>query len=74
MSYEPKNKTADSIRAAFRKSGLSIRQVSLRAGTPYSCTHGVLTGDRDPTLSTAAKLAKGLGYELVLVPKRKGKR
>jgi len=72
MSYEPKNKIADSIRAAFLKSKLSIRQVSLRSGVHYSGTHGVLTGDRDPTLSTAAKLARGLGYELVLL-KRKGK-
>ena len=52
------------MRAAFRKSGLSIRQLSLRAGVPYSVTHGFARGTRDVYVSTAAKFCRVLGLGL----------
>ena len=63
MSY-PKNDLADRIRTAFRKSGLSMKQLSERSGVYYSAVHGFIGGTRDPSLSTASKLCKALELEL----------
>ncbi len=66
---KPKNDMADLIRATFRKSGLSMKQLAERSGCHYASIHGFLAGNRDPALSTADKVCKVLG--LTLVRKRK---
>lgn len=52
------------IQRAFRRSGLSIKALSDRAGVPYASCYEVMKGERDPALSTAAKLSKVLRLEL----------
>ncbi|MHC4089826.1 MAG: helix-turn-helix domain-containing protein [Planctomycetota bacterium] len=64
----------DVIRATFRKSGLSIKQLADRSGIPYASAHGIVSGTRDPALSTVSKLAPVLGLELAPVRRRKGKK
>ena len=59
---------ADTIRQAFRDSGLSLKRLSVRSGVPYACVHGFFTGNRDPALSTIQKWCRVLDLELV--PKR----
>ncbi|MHC4063644.1 MAG: helix-turn-helix domain-containing protein [Planctomycetota bacterium] len=71
MKSTPKNEMGDLIRATFRKSGLSIKQLADGSGVPYASVHGVVSGTRDPALSTAARLAKVLGLELRPVRRRK---
>lgn len=59
-------------RAAFHKSGMSMRRLSQTAGTSYSIAHRfVFDETRDVQLSTLVRLLDGFGYELRLV-KRKG--
>ena len=67
-----KNDMADLFRATFRRSGLSLKRVADEAQVPYASVHGFLTGDRDPALSTTAKIAKVLGLELR--PRRRRKK
>ena len=52
------------LRQAARRSGLSIRQLSLQARIPYAAVHGFVAQDRGMTLTTANKLAALLGLEL----------
>ncbi len=72
MNSTPKNPMGDLIRATFRKSGLSVNELSHRSGVPYASVHGLIAGTRDPALSTADKICKVLG--LKLSPVRRGKR
>jgi predicted transcriptional regulator len=74
MKTRPNNEMATVLRAAFRKSGLSIKQLSERSGVPYASVHGIVTGNRDPILSTVSRLGKVLGLKLQPVRrvKRKG--
>ena len=64
---------ADTIRKRFRESGLSIKALADRAGTPYANVHGLIVGDRDVTLGTASALVAVLGLELRPVQPRKGR-
>lgn len=61
------------IRQVFGESGLSIRQLSLRAGIPYATAHGFVKGNADVTLRIASKMCRVLGLELRPARKRKGK-
>ncbi len=72
MKSTPHNPMGDLIRATFRKSGLSVNELSHRSGVPYASVHGLIAGTRDPALSTADKICKVLGLELR--PVRRGKR
>jgi hypothetical protein len=67
----PDSELGRQIRAAFRRSGLSIKALSVQSGTPYATTHGVVTGTRDPSLSSASRLCRVLGLELR--PVRRGR-
>ena len=58
------------LRAAVRRCGLSIRQISLRADIPYAAVHRFVVNDRGVTLKTAAKLATLLGLELCPIRRR----
>jgi len=58
------------MQRTFRKSGLSILALSKRAGVPYASCYGVVNEGRDPALSTAAKLCKVLGLQLVSVERK----
>ncbi len=68
---KPKNDLADLIRATFRRSGMSMKQLAERCGCHYASIHGFLAGTRDPALSTADKVCKVLGLKLVPRGKRK---
>lgn len=72
MKSTPRNSMGDLIRATFRKSGLSVNELSRRSGVPYASVHAVVAGTRDPALSTAARLCEVLGLELR--PVRRGRR
>ena len=65
---------AETIRAAFRESGLSMKRLTIEADVPYAATHGFFAGSRDCTLTTAEKWCDVLGLELVQRAKRKGAR
>jgi len=72
MQSNPDNELGNTIRAAFRKSGLSIRQLSIQSGVAYSATHGFISGS-DVALGTAARFCKALGLRLTASKKSKGK-
>ena len=61
------NLFARKIRQAFRKSGMSIKRLSDKAGVPYAAVHGFINGTKDPLLSTTVKLCRVL--ELTLIGK-----
>lgn len=67
------NNLTDSVREAFRRSGLSVKRLSVLSGVPYASAHAFVAGDRDPRASTLEKLAAALGLTLCAVqqPKRK---
>ena len=60
---------ADTIRRAFKGSGMSIRELSKRSDVPYAAVHGLITGDRDVQLSTVERLSKVLGLQLTQMNK-----
>lgn len=68
---EPTN-LAEVIRRTFRKSGMSMKQLSERADVPYASVHGLIQHNRDVTLSTTSRLCGALGLELR--PVRRGER
>ncbi len=70
MSDKPNNPAANKIRAAFLRSGLSIKQLSILSGTPYASCHGFANGTRDIKLSTASSIIEVLGLELISKPKK----
>lgn len=72
MRSRSDNEMCDLIRATFRASGLSMKRLSDESGVAYQSVHALLTGDRDPALSTVVKLCKVLDLELR--PVRRGKR
>ncbi|MCK6465098.1 MAG: helix-turn-helix transcriptional regulator [Phycisphaerae bacterium] len=55
---------ADSLKAAAKRSGLSMNAISKRTGLNYQTVHGFLTGERDIAVSTAQRLADLLDLEL----------
>ena len=60
------------IRATFTRSGMSIRQLSKRAGVGYATAHAVVRDSIDPTLTTVERICNALDLELR--PVRRGKR
>lgn len=66
-----KNEMADLIQRTFRKSGLSIKRLSVLSGVPYASAYGVVNEGRDPALSTAAKLCRTLRLELRPVARKR---
>ena len=67
-----KAKMINQIRAEFRRSGMSILELSKQSDVAYASVHGALKGTRDPVLATAERLCDVLGLELS--PIRRGKR
>ena len=63
---------ADTIKRAFRVSGLSMKRLSVQSDTRYASVHGFFTGERDPALSTIDRWCKVLGLELR--PVRRGRK
>ncbi len=59
-----KAKMVNQIRAEFRRSGMSILQLSKLSDVAYASVHGALKGTRDPVLATAERLCDALGLEL----------
>lgn len=64
---------ADTIKKAFRASGLNMKQLSDASGTRYASVHAFFTAKRDPTLSTIERWCRVLGLDLVLDNARKRK-
>lgn len=65
----PKNDKRDNdwarlIRSEFKKSGLSMKQLSDKAGVHYASIHGFLATGKDPRLSTTRKICGVLGLVL----------
>jgi len=54
----------EQLRAAVRDSGLSVRQLALRAGLPYAVVHRFVNEQADLNMRTASKLATLVGLEL----------
>ena len=65
------NQLAESIRAALQASGLTRYQLSQQTGIAQAVLGRFAAGQRDITLSTAAKLLPALGLELGTTTKRK---
>ena len=59
------------IRAAIKKSGLTIYRLAKDSGVPQPVLSRFVNAKRGITLSTASKLAEALGLELT---RKKGKR
>ena len=70
MKSNPDNELADVILAAFKASGLSIKRLAVESGVHYASAHGIIAGQRDIALGTAARLCKVLGLQLTA---RKGR-
>lgn len=69
---DPQNPMANCLRQAVADAGLSMLQVSKRAGIPYKCAHAFIVGYGDVMLATASKIADVVGLELRPVkPKRR---
>ena len=66
MSKDDKrdNDWARLIRLAFKKSGLSMKQLSESADVHYASVHGFLATGKDPRLSTTRKMCRVLGLVL----------
>ena len=64
MGMRTKESVQETLRRAARESGLSIRQLTIRAGLRYQTTHGFCTRSRGITLESASKLCELLGLEL----------
>ena len=62
---------AEDVREVFRRSGFSIKQLSERSKVPYAGAHAFINGNPDVRISTLMRIAKTLGLELVVRPKRK---
>ena len=72
MHSRPDNEMNELIRATFRASGMSMKRLSDESGVAYQAVHAMMTGNRDPALSTVARLCRVLRLELR--PVRRGKR
>ena len=67
------NQLAESIRAAMQASGLTRYQLSQQTGIAQAVLGRFAAGQRDITLSTAAKLLPALGLELNTTKRKKAK-
>lgn len=56
------------LRKAFANSRMSIRELSIKAETSYSSTHGTIRGTLNPNIPTFERLADVLGLELIETP------
>lgn len=70
MKANPDNDLANTIRAAFRESGWSIKRLAGESGVPYSSCHGFAVGTRDVSTGVASRLCKALGLRLIKARKR----
>ena len=61
----------ETLRRTAREGGLSMRQLTIRAGLRYQTVHGFCTHSRGITLASASKLCEVLGLELR--PLRRGR-
>ena len=73
MARDKDSMSADSLRAAVEKSGLSIREISRRADLDVGIVSRLVSGARTVTLPTADRLAAALGMQWRLVKARKQK-
>jgi hypothetical protein len=73
MKSNPDNELGNAIRMAFKKSGLSVRQLARQGNTPYSSTHGFVSGECDVALGTASRYCRVLGLRLTASKKSKRK-
>jgi transcriptional regulator with XRE-family HTH domain len=58
------------LRTARDDAGLSQRELSARIGVPQSHISKIENGGTDLRLSSLVQLARALGHELVLVPRK----
>ncbi len=65
MAIKSAKSMGETIRRAFRQSGMSLRRLSLLSETNYSSVHGFFTAERDVTLSTIQAWCDVLGLRLV---------
>ena len=72
MKTTPRNRMADRVREAFRKSGLSMKRLADQSGVHYASVHGFMTATRDPCLSTVDRLCNVLDLEIVARRSKKG--
>jgi len=63
------------LRQAVRDSGLTRNRIAKLAGIEYSAMWRFMANERcDPVLSTADKLVKALGLQVILTPAQQTKR
>ena len=64
---------ANTIRKAIRQSGLNLYRVAKSARVPYQSLYTFYHSNADCRLSTAEKLCRVLGLDLMPVGERKGR-
>jgi len=64
MKHQPDNTMADLVRDAFKRSGLTMNQLSRQTGVCYATIHGFMRGERDILLSVLSRMAPTLGVEV----------
>ena len=60
----------ESLRIARKSRGMSQRELGARVGLTQAQISRIEGGRVDPRLSSAVELARGLGVEVMLVPRR----
>lgn len=72
MGMGEKETVEQTLRRAARESGLSMRQLTIRAGLRYQTVHGFCTRSRGITLASASALCEVLGLTLKPTKRAKG--
>ena len=74
-SFIDKDPIIDRMRTIVRDSGVSYKEIRNRSGVTVGCVRGWFDGEtRRPMHATVAAVAQCLGYDLMLVSRKKGKR
>ncbi len=68
------NGILEQLREAARRSGLSMLRLSEQSGLRYMSVHRFVAGRKGVTIDSAARLAEALGLEVVLRPRKPGKK
>ena len=64
-----KNGAAEQLRAAIRKSGMTRYAIAKAAKMPQSQVGRVASGESDPTIGTAERIARAIGVKIMVVAK-----
>ena len=58
------------LRGARKREGITQRQLASRVGLPQAHISRIETGQVDPRLSNAVRIARAVGFDPMLIPRR----